>query len=91
MIGFCLFIINKSYFDELNDKERIIIEDSARKSVIFQRALASKEDGILLNKMKKKGVKVTSLSLNEIEKFKNKTKKYHNDFFKEFPLMKEFI
>ena len=91
MIGFCLFIINKSYFDELNDEERIIIEDSARKSVIFQRDLASKEDGILLNKMKKKGVKVTSLSLNEIEKFKNKTKKYHNDFFKEFPLMKEFI
>ena len=59
MIGFCLFIINKSYFDELNDEERIIIEDSARKSVIFQRDLASKEDGILLNKMKKKGVKVT--------------------------------
>ena len=91
MIGFCLFIINKSYFDKLNDEEREIIEDSARKSIIFQRELASKEDGILLNKIKKEGVKVTTLSLEEIEKFKNKTKKYHNDFFKEFPLMKEFI
>ena len=91
MIGFCLFIINKSYFDELNDEQRVIIEDSARKSIIFQRELAIKEDGILLNKMKKEGVKVTTLSLNEIENFKNKTKKYHNNFFKEFPLMKEFI
>ena len=69
----------------------MIIEDSANKSIIFQRELASKEDGILLNKMKKEGVKVTTLSLNEIEKFKNKTKKYHYDFFNEFPLMKEFI
>ena len=91
MIGFCLFIINKSYFDELNDEQRVIIENSARKSIIFQRELASKEDGILINKMKKEGVKVTTLSLNEIENFKNKTKKYHNNFFKEFPLMKEFI
>ena len=41
--------------------------------------------------MNKEGIKVTTLSLNEIENFKNKTKKYHNSFFKEFPLMKEFI
>lgn len=91
MIGFCLFIINKNFFNNLNDEEKVLIEETAKKSIIFQRELASKEDGILLNKMNKEGIKVTTLSLNEIKKFKNKTKKYHNDFFNEFPLMKEFI
>ena len=91
MIGFCLFIINKNFFNNLNDDEKVLIEETAKKSIIFQRELASKEDGILLNKMNKEGIKVTTLSLNEIKKFKNKTKKYHNDFFNEFPLMKEFI
>ena len=91
MIGFCLFIINKNFFNNLNDEEKVLIEETAKKSIIFQRELASKEDGILLNKMNKEGIKVTTLSLKEIKKFKNKTKKYHNDFFNEFPLMKEFI
>jgi|TARA_B110000238_G_C16127195_1_gene439760 TRAP-type C4-dicarboxylate transport system substrate-binding protein len=91
MIGFCIFAINTNFLNNLSDQERSIIEKSAENSVVFQRNLASKEDGILLNKMEKENVKVTKLSLSQLTEFKKTTQKYHDLFFKEFPLMKEFI
>jgi hypothetical protein len=41
--------------------------------------------------MEKESVKVTKLSLSQLTQFKKITQKYHDLFFEEFPLMKEFI
>ena len=62
MIGFCLFVINSNYFEELTIEEKKCIINSSKKSNIFQRTLAISEDDILIEKIKGKGIKISNLS-----------------------------
>ena len=91
MIGFCLFVINSDYFEELTIDEKKCIINSSKKSNIFQRTLAINEDDILIKKIKAEGIKISNLSENNLNQFKKLTKVFHKQYFQEHPQMKEFI
>jgi len=91
MIGFCLFVINSNYFEELTIEEKKCIINSSKKSNIFQRTLAINEDDILIEKIKGEGIKISNLSEDNLNQFKKLTQVFHEQYFQEFPQMKEFI
>ena len=91
MIGFCLFVINSNYFEELTIEEKKCIINSSKKSNIFQRTLAINEDDILIKKIKAEGIKISNLSEDNLNQFKKLTQVFHEQYFQEFPQMKEFI
>ena len=91
MIGFCLFVINSDYFEELTIEEKKCIINSSKKSNIFQRTLAINEDDILIKKIKAEGIKISNLSEDNLNQFKKLTQVFHEQYFQEFPQMKEFI
>jgi len=91
MIGFCLFVINSDYFEKLTKEEKKCIINSSKKSNIFQRTLAINEDDILIEKIKAEGVKISNLSEKNLNQFKKLTQVFHEQYFQEFPRMKEFI
>ena len=91
MIGFCLFVINSNYFEELTIEEKKCIINSSKKSNIFQRTLAINEDDILIEKIKAEGIKISNLSENNLNQFKKLTQVFYEQYFQEFPQMKEFI
>ena len=91
MIGFCLFVINSNYFEELTIEEKKCIIDSSKKSNIFQRTLAINEDDILIEKIKGEGIKISNLSEDNLNRFKKLTQVFHEQYFQEFPQMKKFI
>ena len=91
MIGFCLFVINSNYFEELTIEEKKCIINSSKKSNIFQRTLAINEDDILIKKIKAEGIKISNLSEDNLNQFKKLTQVFHEQYFQEFPQMKKFI
>jgi len=91
MIGFCLFVINSDYFEKLTKEEKKCIINSSKKSNVFQRTLAINEDDILIEKIKAEGVKISNLSEKNLNQFKKLTHVFHEQYFQEFPRMKEFI
>ena len=91
MIGFCLFVINSDYFEKLTKEEKKCIINSSKKSNVFQRTLAINEDDILIEKIKAEGVKISNLSEKNLNQFKKLTQVFHEQYFQEFPRMKEFI
>lgn len=91
MIGFCLFVINSNYFEELTIEEKKCIINSSKKSNIFQRTLAINEDDILIEKIKGEGIKISNLSEDNLNQFKKLTQVFHEQYFQEFPQMKKFI
>ena len=91
MIGFCLFVINSNYFEELTIEEKKCIIDSSKKSNIFQRTLAINEDDILIEKIKGESIKISNLSEDNLNQFKKLTQVFHEQYFQEFPQMKKFI
>ena len=91
MIGFCLFVINSDYFEKLTIEEKKCIINSSKKSNIFQRTLAINEDDILIEKIKGEGIKISNLSEDNLNQFKKLTQVFHEQYFQEFPQMKEFI
>ena len=91
MIGFCLFVINSNYFEELTIEEKKCIINSSKKSNLFQRTLAINEDDILIEKIKGEGIKISNLSEDNLNQFKKLTQVFHEQYFQEFPQMKKFI
>ena len=91
MIGFCLFVINSDYFEKSTIEEKKCIINSSKKSNIFQRTLAINEDDILIEKIKGEGIKISNLSEDNLNQFKKLTQVFHEQYFQEFPQMKEFI
>ena len=91
MIGFCLFVINSDYFEKSTMEEKKCIINSSKKSNVFQRTLAINEDDFLIKKIKAEGIKISNLSKDNLNQFKKLTQVFHEQYFQEFPQMKEFI
>ena len=84
--GFCLFIVNKEFYDGLSPNEKKMIMKSAEKVNFFQRNLALQEEENLLKQITKKNVQISELSEESKNEFKKISKIFHNDFFKKFGL-----
>ena len=91
MFGFCLFVINKDYFETLNLKQKEKILDCSVKSTEFQRNLALKEDAMLIKKIKDQGIKIVTPEIKNLNKFKKKSQVFHKNYFKDYPHMKKYI
>ena len=88
VFGFCLFIINKKYFDGLSHDEKEIITNSSKIINLFQRNLAIEEESYLFNQIIKKNVQVADISVENKKKFKRKSKKFHDIFFSTYTKFK---
>ena len=88
VFGFCLFIINKKYFDGLSHDEKEIITNSSKIINLFQRNLAIEEENYLFNQIIKKNVQVADISVENKENFKRKSKKFHDIFFSTYKKFK---
>ena len=87
MFGFCLFVINKDFFETLNLKQKEKILDCSVKSTEFQRNLALKEDAMLMKKIKNQGIKIVTPEIKNLNKFKKKSQVFHENYFKDYPHM----
>ena len=91
IFGFCLFVINYSYFDKLSDLQKEFLINKSKKVTEFQRQLAVLEDENLLKEMKLANIKVEKIDEENLIKFKNITQTFHQDYFKNFPHMQKYI
>lgn len=89
--GFCLFVINYSYFDKLSDLQKEFVINKSNKVTEFQRQLAVLEDANLLKEMKLANIKVEKIDEENLIEFKNITQTFHQDYFKNFPHMQRYI
>ena len=89
--GFCLFIINKDYFEELSHDEKDLLTNSANIINSFQKNLAIEEEEKLFKKIISKNVKISKISLENKSRFKKISKNFHNDFFKKFKIFNNSI
>lgn len=91
IFGFCLFVINYSYFDKLSDLQKEFVINKSNKVNEFQRQLAVLEDANLLKEMKLANIKVEKIDEENLIEFKNITQTFHQDYFKNFPHMQRYI
>jgi TRAP-type C4-dicarboxylate transport system substrate-binding protein len=91
IFGFCLFVINYSYFDKLSDLQKEFVITKSNKVTEFQRQLAVLEDANLLKEMKLANIKVEKIDEENLIEFKNITQTFHQDYFKNFPHMQRYI
>ena len=91
IFGFCLFVINSDYFDKLSDKNKNLLIKKSDQVTDFQRKLAAEEDDILIKKIKSEKIKLHTLDQKNLDNFKNTTKVFHQNFFKTYPHMREYI
>ena len=91
IFGFCLFVINYSYFDKLSDLQKEFVINKSNKVTEFQRQLAVLEDKNLLKEMKLANIKVEKIDQENLIEFKNITQTFHQDYFKNFPHMQRYI
>ena len=91
IFGFCLFVINYSYFDKLSDLQKEFVINKSNKVTEFQRQLAVIEDANLLKEMKLANIKVEKIDEENLIEFKNITQTFHQDYFKNFPHMQRYI
>ncbi|MDA9805860.1 TRAP transporter substrate-binding protein [Alphaproteobacteria bacterium] len=91
IFGFCLFVINYSYFDKLSDLQKEFLINKSNKVTEFQRQLAVLEDANLLKEMKLANIKVEKIDEENLIEFKNITQTFHQDYFKNFPHMQRYI
>ena len=91
IFGFCLFVINYSYFDKLSDLQKEFVINKSNKVTEFQRQLAVLEDANLLKEMKLANIKVEKIDEENLIEFKNITQTFHQDYFKNFPHMQRYI
>jgi len=91
IFGFCLFVINYSYFDKLSDLQKEFVINKSNKVTEFQRQLAVLEDANLLKEMKLANIKVEKIDEENLIEFKNISQTFHQDYFKNFPHMQRYI
>jgi TRAP-type C4-dicarboxylate transport system substrate-binding protein len=91
IFGFCLFVINYSYFDKLSELQKEFVINKSKKVTEFQRQLAVLEDANLLKEMKLANIKVEKIDEENLIEFKNITQTFHQDYFKNFPHMQRYI
>ena len=91
IFGFCLFVINYSYFDKLSDLQKEFVINKSNKVTEFQRQLAVLEDANLLKEMKLANIKVEKIDEEKLIGFKNITPTFHQDYFKNHPHMQRYV
>ena len=61
IFGFCLFVINYSFFDKLSCLNQEFVINKSKKSTEFQRKLAVLEDKNMLKEMKLANIKIEKI------------------------------
>ena len=91
IFGFCLFVINYSFFHKLCDPQKEFVINKSKKATEFQRQLAVQEDENLLKEMKLANIKIEKLDEENLIEFKNITQTFHQDYFKNYPHVKRYV
>ena len=88
LFGFCFFVINGTFFDELSIDEKKLITQASEKTKAYQYELAEEDDKKLIDLIKKEHVQIYKLTHHEKEQLLDKVKHFHNEFFTKYPNMK---
>ena len=88
LFGFCFFVINGIFFDELSIDEKKLITQASEKTKAYQYELAEEDDKKLIDLIKKENVQIYELTYHEKEQLLDKVKHFHNEFFTKYPNMK---
>ena len=88
LFGFCFFVINGTFFDELSIDEKKLITQASEKTKAYQYELAEEDDKKLIDLIKKENVQIYELTHHEKEQLLDKVKHFHNEFFTKYPNMK---
>ena len=91
IFGFCLFVINYSYFDKLSYSQKEFVIDKSKNATEFQRQLAILEDETLIKKMKLANIKIEKIDEENLIDFKKITQTFHQDYFKNYPHMQRYV
>jgi len=87
LFGFCLFVINDSFFSKLTKQEQKIILEASKQTISYQYTLAEDDDNKLIDMIKKKNVQIYEMSDFEKNDFLENVKEFHNNFFLKYPNM----
>ena len=88
LFGFCFFVINGPFFDELSIDEKKLITQTSEKTKVYQHELAEEDDKKLIDLIKKENVQIYELTHYEKEQLLDNVKHFHNEFFTKYPNMK---
>ena len=88
LFGFCFFVINGTFFDELSIDEKKLITQASEKTKTYQHELAEEDDKKLIDLIKKENVQIYELTHHEKEQLLDNVKHFHNEFFTKYPNMK---
>ena len=88
LFGFCFFVINGTFFDELSIDEKKLITQASEKTKAYQYKLAEEDDNKLIDLIKKENVQIYELTHHEKEQLLDNVKHFHNEFFTKYPNMK---
>ena len=64
--------------------------NKSKKSTEFQRKLAVLEDKNMLKEMKLANIKIEKIRWNNLIEFKNITRTFHQDYFRNYPHMQKY-
>ena len=87
LFGFCLFVVNHDFFNNLQDQEREFILEAAKETINYQYMLAEEDDHKLIDMIEKENVQIREMTILERSNFLEKVKEFHNNFFLQFPKM----
>ena len=88
LFGFCLFVVNQSFFNKLKNEEQELILEAARQTTNYQFNLAEEDDNKLIDMITKEKVNIHEMTFTEKNDFSEKVQEFHHDFFIKFPNMK---
>jgi TRAP-type C4-dicarboxylate transport system substrate-binding protein len=88
LFGFCFFVINGTFFDELSIDEKNLITQASENTKAYQYELAEEDDKKLIDLIKKENVQIYELTHHEKEQLLDNVKHFHNEFFTKYPNMK---
>lgn len=91
IFGFCLFVINRNYFEKLSNSQKEFVISKSKQTTDFQRQLAIQEDETLIKKMKLANIKIEKIDEDNLIEFKSITQTFHQNYFKSYPHMQRYI
>ena len=87
LFGFCLFVVNQDFFNNLQDQEQEFILEAAKETISYQYMLAEEDDHKLIDMIEKENVQIREMTILERSNFLEKVKEFHDNFFLQFPEM----
>ena len=91
IFGFCLFVINNDYFDNLTNLNKKFLIKKSKEVTDYQRKLAIDEDDILIKRIKSENIKIQIIDEKSLKDFKSVTYVFHERFFQTYPHIKKYI